>query len=797
MKFDILISILAAIWFSMTALYIVFARSRLPAWKSSVVLLLACAELTLSRAMLGISTDYTARLFWYKISCAGLTIAPAAFLSQAFFYSGISRRLPLFILLGLCLFPAATIGIVFTNEFHGWVWNPASTAQIINSMNLPHLTDVGFWYWVLTAYNFLMISAGCFILIRLMARSPGLYFRQAGSMVASAVFVTFGISMDITGISPLPPFTAAITGLAVGGITSVFALIPLRRQYILPDAQYAVFNSISDGIIVLDGGNRIVEMNPAAEKLLDQSAPHYISKPAEHLLPEIKNFLNSSKVEDRMMIIEHESTRRTFNLRLTAIQDWKKSIANQVIIMTDITDSKRVEAELKAEREAEKNFSEKLTILAAVTNKLSKTHTLDEFCRRAVEAGRDELGFDRLSMWFVSEDRSDIIGTYGTGADGRTTDERNSHYTIVQTSRLWPIIQGKAALHRFEEAPLYQDGLQIGSGMRVAAGLWDGETVIGFLSVDNLINKRPFTGHDCELLRLYALALGHLCTLKRAQEKLTNLTEALELRVEGRTAELQLANEDLARVLRAKDEFLACMSHELRTPLTSILGLTEMLADQIYGPLNESQIQALLTVNDSSQLLMTLINDVLDIAKAEAGKLELKIEPVFVPEVCMAGQRLISVQAGMKKINPALKLDPAVTILYADERRLKQILVNLLSNAVKFTSEGGQIGLEVTGDTDKNEVYFTVWDTGVGISADNQTRLFQPFVQVDNSIAPTAGSSGLGLSIVKSMTELHGGRVSVESKGIPGRGSRFIITLPWKTRPQEEIDQGHFHPSPV
>jgi len=234
----------------------------------------------------------------------------------------------------------------------------------------------------------------------------------------------------------------------------------------------------------------------------------------------------------------------------------------------------------------------------------------------------------------------------------------------------------------------------------------------------------------------------------------------------------------LERALRAKDEFLASMSHELRTPLNAILGLSESLAEHTAGSLNEKQQRYVKTISESGNHLLSLINDILDLARIEAGQIVLNINEVELKQVCQASLRMISEQALRKNQEVLLELDEEIGSIWADERRLKQILVNLLSNAVKFTPGGGRIGLEVRGDRQEKRVMFTVWDTGIGIAKEDLARLFQPFVQVDSSLAREATGTGLGLALVAQMVRLHGGSVSVDSR--PEEGSRFTITLPWE-----------------
>lgn len=234
----------------------------------------------------------------------------------------------------------------------------------------------------------------------------------------------------------------------------------------------------------------------------------------------------------------------------------------------------------------------------------------------------------------------------------------------------------------------------------------------------------------------------------------------------------------LAKSARLKDEFLANMSHELRTPLNSILGMAEALSDEIYGDLTPRQRKALGTIDASGRHLLSLINDILDLAKVESGQIELNYSTVDVDALCQSTVRLIQATAEKKKLTVTVDLDPAVKLITADGRRVKQILLNLLSNAVKFTPEQGAITLQVIGVTgDDAFVRFVVSDTGVGIRQDAMENLFKPFVQLDSSLSRQYDGTGLGLALVYRMVELHNGTVTVTSE--VGKGSCFTVTLPW------------------
>jgi CheY-like chemotaxis protein/two-component sensor histidine kinase len=208
------------------------------------------------------------------------------------------------------------------------------------------------------------------------------------------------------------------------------------------------------------------------------------------------------------------------------------------------------------------------------------------------------------------------------------------------------------------------------------------------------------------------------------------------------------------------------------------MGLTEFLSDKLYGPLNSDQEKALETILESSRHLLALINDVLDVAKVEAGKMELNWDEVPAQQLAESTLRMIHQQAQKKGLRVSRHIDPGIRFIHGDPRRLKQMLINLLSNAVKFTPEGGSVELEITGDRDEGEIQLKVRDDGIGIPPEELERLFRPFVQVGNSVTHAEGGTGLGLALVYRMTQLHGGRVEVEST--PGKGSLFTIHLPWR-----------------
>lgn len=292
-----------------------------------------------------------------------------------------------------------------------------------------------------------------------------------------------------------------------------------------------------------------------------------------------------------------------------------------------------------------------------------------------------------------------------------------------------------------------------------------------------------------ESMRHYSESLER--RVEERTEEIQKLNRQLEQRVAERTADLSRTNAELGKVVRAKDEFLANMSHELRTPLNGILILTEVLLEQIRGPLNERQTKSLETIQTSGRHLLSLINDILDLSKIEAGKLDLQIETIPVKPICETGLQFVKELAHQKRIQLSFHANNIDAQMPVDQRRLKQILINLLNNAVKFTPEGGQVSLYMNADEDQNVIRFIVEDNGIGINVADMDRLFKPFTQLDSSLTRVHEGTGLGLALVSRLVELHGGSVQVESAGIPGQGSRFTVSLPWQRlhESREEPDE--------
>jgi signal transduction histidine kinase len=262
--------------------------------------------------------------------------------------------------------------------------------------------------------------------------------------------------------------------------------------------------------------------------------------------------------------------------------------------------------------------------------------------------------------------------------------------------------------------------------------------------------------------------------------------QSLERKVEERTRELQQALAELSRKGRQlevaskhKSEFLANMSHELRTPLNAIIGFSEVLLQRMFGELNSKQDEYLRDVLSSGRHLLSLINDILDLSKVEAGRMELELARFDLPQALQDTLVLVRERAVRHGIDLHLDTDAGLGGLVADERKIKQVMLNLLSNAVKFTPEGGRVDVRAV-PTD-GAVEISVTDSGIGIAPENQELIFEEFRQVGGDYAHKREGTGLGLTLARKFVELHGGRLWVKSQ--VGQGSTFTFSVPERPWP--------------
>ncbi len=366
----------------------------------------------------------------------------------------------------------------------------------------------------------------------------------------------------------------------------------------------------------------------------------------------------------------------------------------------------------------------------------------------------------RVALGLVRDDRIEMLASVGGGgapdAYEVAIDRGSAIATCVMEARTVHLPDLAAAAEEFPR--LKQTGLASGYRSGVIAPLMREGKSIGAISVLRPAQK-PFTEKEIALIETFA---------DQAVIAIQNVRLFNEIREKSR--QLEIANQH-------KSDFLANMSHELRTPLNAIIGFSEVLMERMFGEVNPKQLDYLKDIHESGRHLLSLINDILDLSKIEAGRMDLEISAFHLPSALSNAMTLVRERAQRHGIALSLAVDAGLGEFLADERKFKQIMLNLLSNAVKFTPEGGAVA--VAAKPNGTMIEISVADSGVGIAAEDHAAVFEEFKQVGRDYTKKSEGTGLGLALTKRFVELHGGSIRLESA--PGKGSTFTFTLPMRT----------------
>ncbi len=526
-----------------------------------------------------------------------------------------------------------------------------------------------------------------------------------------------------------------------------------------------LFASMNDVILIVDKDTRYLRIAPTnpsrlflpPEELIGQKMtdifPPEIHEPFLEAVEQALKSGNPIKIEYPLLIDDQEYW---FDATLSKLND------DQVFwVARDIT-------ERKLSEEAIVRQNEYLATAAEIGRLVTSTLDLDTLFSRTVNLISERLGFYHAAIFIIEETGFNAVLREATGEAGEEMKHRQHSLAVGSKSVIGSttaagepkVVNDTASdpIHR-PNPLLPETRAEVGIPLRV------GNRVIGALDLQ-ATEVDAFTHDDVAILQILAdqiaVAIDNARSYELSQEAVREMRE----------------------IDRLKSQFLANMSHELRTPLNSIIGFSRVILKGIDGPVTDLQNQDLGAIYNSGQHLLGLINDILDLSKIEAGKMELSFEDVNAADLIAS---VMSTVVGLVKDKPiklVKNISTDLPVIRADPMRVRQILLNLLSNASKFTEEGTiTVSTSInSGPTGKPEIMISVTDTGPGISPDDQTKLFQPFSQVDTSPTRKTGGTGLGLSICQHLVQMHGGRIGIQSA--IGKGSTFYFTLPVQQTPE-------------
>jgi signal transduction histidine kinase/CheY-like chemotaxis protein len=430
--------------------------------------------------------------------------------------------------------------------------------------------------------------------------------------------------------------------------------------------------------------------------------------------------------------------------------------------------------QLAVQNESLQLRSRQLQTVAEVARSIVSTREVDNLLNQVTRLVSDRFGFYHAGIFLLDEKNEYAVLRAANSEGGRRMLDRRHRLRVGQVGIVGYVTgsgEPRIATDVGEDAVFFNNPDLPETRSEMALPLKLGGMIIGALDVQSK-ESNAFTEADVNLF--------------------TTLADQISVAIENANAyELsQQTVEEMKELDRVKSQFLANMSHELRTPLNSVIGFSRVILKGIDGPINDTQEQDITAIYNSGLHLLSMINEILDLSKIEAGKMELQIDEVEIGNVVKSAVNTASGLIKGKPVQLVTQVEPDLPIIKGDEMRLNQILTNLLGNAVKFTEKGSitiKADLNHTEDNSE-EILITVEDTGIGIAPEDQGKLFQRFSQVDDSPTRRTGGTGLGLSIARSLVELHGGRIGL-LRSETNLGSTFFFTIPVIREPAVQVTE--------
>ncbi len=612
----------------------------------------------------------------------------------------------------------------------------------------------------------------------------------------SAVVQQYQIASElkIEDISTLQQWLLVIS-IAILVLSGLFVFRPLvgrvrdemRNITGAEERTRAIVENMLDGLITFDNVGNIKVFNTAAGVIFGYGADEVVGRNIEELLPGLTDISGSVRTEGLGALQEVMGRRKDGSYMPLELSKNKIELEGEelyVAIMRDISDRKRIEDEILSKNI---ELGESLTYDRSYGRAMalfSSSYDMIKILEGTLDLLAENHPFPVSAIYLFDEDDQRFVcaATHGAPTSLRTDLDVSDG------------ILGKAAS---DLKTVIVDGSGANLELRIETGITSIEpaaimvTPIVFqenlLAMFVLASSRAPTERDRLFIERLSAQLGVALNNLEQYSDLKELSNQLK----SKGQEVAQKNIELEQASKLKSEFLANMSHELRTPLNAVIGFSEVLKDGALGDLTSEQREYVVDIMNSGHHLLSLVNDILDLAKIEAGKMTLELEVANIVEILEGCLSIVRESALKNDIKLKLDIADGVEQASVDPRKLKQIIYNLLSNAVKFTSKGGLVSLtaNMVGEAGKEYLSIAVSDTGIGIAPEEKELLFQPFVQLDGSKSRKFEGTGLGLTMIKRLTDMHGGMVSVESE--LGKGSTFTVLLPAWHGLERTIEMDH------
>jgi PAS domain S-box-containing protein len=736
-------------------------RRDVPGASPFVILALAATVWSLANAMELAGADLFTKLVWANVQYLSYVTLPAAWLALALAYTGQDKWLTRRRVAWLSVEPIITVILVWTNDLHGLVRRSVylDTSGPFSVIGRTH----GPWFWINAVYSYVLLFAATYLLVRALVHAPSLYRGQTLVLLLGFLVPFVWNTSYNLGLNSILRYDIAPAVISASGIAIAWSLFRYRLFDIVPVARAMVIESMDDGMIALDAQNRIIDLNPTAQRMLDTSSSQAIGRPIEQVLGAWNDFVEQYghvTVAQGEITLGQGDAQRDYEVRISPLTDRREGLAGRLVILRDITQRKQAEQALRRR-------NRELTLLNSAIQALNSTLDLDQVLEGILKEARALLDADAGSVWLMEPQTNELVCRQNAGPGEETIVGWRLPVSeglvgwVARTGRSLIVPDALADTRHFK-------GVDQKTGMLLrcilSVPLIVKQDVIGVLQVGAL-EANCFQPSDLSVVeplaaaaataiinaRLYERAQQEIAERERAEEALRQ--QALEL--EARNAEM--------------DAFAHTVAHDLKNPLGLVIGYTDILNKYYKSMQDEEREKCLADVVRTAHKMNNIIEELLllsEVRKAEVEMTCLDMAAIVVE----ATQRL----AYVIKTNQAEIIVPPASawpaaLGYAPW--IEEVWVNYLSNAIKY---GGrpprmELGAEMLSD---GKVRFWVRDNGPGITPEDQSRLFTPFRRLDQV---RAGGHGLGLSIVRRIVEKLGGQVGVESQ--VGCGSTFSFTL--------------------